>query len=284
MEALDEREPHVLGHALRECVERLEDVERGVARVDLARDVHLDSRARRRSLEAQPEVRVEGVGRRVEDLDGLAASGRALDADRRHLPERDLEAVLVRERRLDHLPLHLAVERDRDLRPRVVLADVDQGVLVGELPERDAQPPAVCVIGRLDDRLEGRRSEVVLDIAARLAEPVADLDLREAPELRDLARLHRVSLDGVAVTEDPDRGHLAGVEAVAHVHCTGEEPRVGDPVALRPAFDLEDAGRERPVAVTRARGQQLRDPFLHLFHAGAGERRAEEDGMQLAGA
>ena len=141
--------------------------------------------------------------------------GRPLDADRRRLAERDLEAVLVRERRLDHLPLHLAVERDRDLRPRVVLADVDQRVLLGELPERDAQPLAVRGIDGLDDRLERRRSEVVVDVAARLAEPVADLDLREAPELRDLARVHGVPLYGVAVREDADRGHLAGVEAVA---------------------------------------------------------------------
>ncbi len=185
---------------------------------------------------------------------------RPLDADRRRLAERDLEAVLVRERRLDHLPLHLAVERDRDLRPRVVLADVDQRVLLGELPERDAQALAVRGVDRLDDRLERRRSEVMVDVAARLAEPVADLDLREAPELRDLARVHRVPLYGVAVREDADRGHLAGVEAVADASrlprraaCT----RSGGP---RVALDLEDAGRERSVAVPGLRRQELRDP------------------------
>ena len=204
--------------------------------------------------------------------------------DDRRLAELCPDPVLVGERRLDHLPLHLAVERHRDLTSRVVLADVDQRVLLGELRERDPQPLPVGGIGRRDDRLEGRRREVVLDVRTRLAEPVADLDLRQPPELRDLARVHLVALHGVAVREDTNRGDLAGIEPVAHFHGSGEHTGVGDPVASRAALDLEDAGRERAVAVARACGQQPRERVHHVLHSGTGERRAEEDGMELADA
>src|SRR5579884_1760164 len=87
---------------------------------------------------------------------------------------------------------------------------------------------------------------MVLDTAAGLAEPVADLDLPEPPELRDLPRLRRIPLHGVPVREDAQRGHLAGIEAVAHVDTPGEDPRVRDPVAVRIALDLEYARGERP--------------------------------------
>ena len=124
---------------------------------------------------------MERVRRRVEDLDRLTATRRPLDADRRRLVERDRDAVVVGERRLDHLPLNLAVQRDGDLfrfgagkagtsapcRLRrayagVVLADVDQRVLLRQLPERDAQPLRLGRIDRLHHRLERRRREVVL--------------------------------------------------------------------------------------------------------------------------
>ena len=60
---------------------------------------------------------------------------RALDADRRRLAEVGGDAVVALERRLDDLLLDLAVERDGDLVPVVVLADVDERVLLGELGE-----------------------------------------------------------------------------------------------------------------------------------------------------
>ena len=77
----------------------------------------------------------------------------------------DVDAEVVAQRRLDDLLLDLAVERDRDLLPRVVLPDVDQRVLLGELRERDAQPRP-CRRGRGDDdRLQRRRGELVLRAA-----------------------------------------------------------------------------------------------------------------------
>ena len=247
---------------------------------------------------------MERIRRRVEDLDCLTATRRALDADRRRLVERDRDAVVVGERRLDHLPLNLAVQRDGDLRPffrfgagkagtsapcrlrrayaGVVLADVDQRVLLRQLPERDAQPLRLGRIDRLHHRLERRRREVVLGAAVRFAEPVPDLDLPEAPELRDLARVNCVPLHCVSVGKDAERRHPAGVEAVADSKSPGEEPRVGDPIPVRTALDLEDARRERCAAVTRVRREQLGDSPHQVLGAGAGERRAEEDGIELA--
>ena len=99
---------------------------------------------------------------------------------------------------------------------------------------------------------------MVLGAAVRLAEPVPDLDLSEAPELRDLARVNRVPLHGVSVGKDAERRNPACVEAVADSKSPGEEPRVGDPISVRAALDLEDARRERCVAVTRVRGEQAR--------------------------
>ena len=53
-----------------------------------------------------------------------------------------VEAEVVRERLLDDLLLHLAVERDEELVPDIVLAEVDQRVLLGELmrARRAARP------------------------------------------------------------------------------------------------------------------------------------------------
>ena len=149
--------------------------------------------------------------------------------------------------------------------------------------ERDTQPLPVLGIDGFHHDFERRRREVVLDAAPRLAEPVADANPAEAPELRDLARLHRLPLHGVSAGEDAERGHPACVEAVPNLEAPGEEPRVGDAVSLRAALDLEDPRRERPVAVAGSRRKQLGDTAHHVFGAGAGERRAEEDGMELAG-
>ena len=84
-------------------------------------------------------------------LERRAAPGRALDADRRRLAERDGDAELLGERRLDDLLLDLAVERDAPARRCVVVPDADQRVLLGELVERDVQRAPV---GR---RRAGRR-------------------------------------------------------------------------------------------------------------------------------
>ena len=140
---------------------------------------------------AQPDRGEERIGRLAEQLDRLARADRPLDADRRRLAEADVDAVVARQRRLDDLLLHLAVERDGELLPAVVLAHVDQRVLLGELGERDAE--RALVRGRAGTTTVSSvgGAKWCSTLVARRADRVADPDLREAPELPDLARGHR---------------------------------------------------------------------------------------------
>ena len=134
---------------------------------------------------------------------------RPLDADRRRLAERDVEAEVARQRRLDDLLLDLAVERDRELLADVVLPDVDQRVLLGELGERDAEPRSVVGISpatTTDSSVGG--GNWCARSGPGLADPVADLDLVETPELRDRARGDRRTLHGRPALEDRDRRDL----------------------------------------------------------------------------
>ena len=126
---------------------------------------------------------------RLKDFDGGARAHRALDADRRRFAEADVEAEVVRQRRLDHLLLDLAVERDRQLLADVVLSDVDQWVLLGQLIQRDPKRAAVDGVARNDNRLQRRRREVMaLEMSLRRgADHVADPDVAQSPELADLA-------------------------------------------------------------------------------------------------
>ena len=105
----------------------------------------LDAGSGRRGTDAEADRRGERIRFRVQHLDGLADAHGPLNADRRRLVERDGDAVLARERGLDHFLLHLAVQRDRDLVGVVGLPDVDQRVLLGELPERNTE--MLCVVG-----------------------------------------------------------------------------------------------------------------------------------------
>src|SRR5207248_8591085 len=122
----------------------------------------LDPRSGRRGVDAQADRGEKRVRLGMEDLERHAGARGPLDVDRRRLPEADLEAEVVRERRLDDLLLHLAVERDRELLTTVVLADVDQWVLLRELRERDPQPCTILAPLRHDDGLQRRRGELTL--------------------------------------------------------------------------------------------------------------------------
>src|SRR5204862_2014114 len=118
------------------------------------------------------------------DLDGLTCADRPLDADRGRLTERDVDPEVIVERGLDDFLLDLAVERHGDLPAGVVLSDVDERVLLGKLRERYAEPRTVFGRLRDDDRLQRRRGKLKeCSICSRPADPVADLDLVETPEL-----------------------------------------------------------------------------------------------------
>ena len=193
-------------------------------------------------------------------------------------PEDDFEAVLLGERRGDHLLLHLAVERHRQL---LVLAQVDQRVLLGELGERDAQRVAVVRLRGEDDGLERRRREVMCARAVPgrgRAHRVADPHGVEALQAPDPAGLDRVAPHGGAAVEHVDGRDLALREPVAHADRPGAHPHVGELLARRAALDLEHrAGRGRGGVSLRCR-EQRRDPGHQLRHAlararGAGEHR-----------
>ena len=180
----------------------------------------------------------------------------------------------------DDLLLDLAEQRDGDLLADVVLPDVDQRILLGELGQRRAQRAAVVRIARHDDRLQGRRGELVpFRLPARRADRVADLDLGQAPQLPDLPGRHRPAPGVRAVGEDADRGHLLCVARAGRVpgaHGAGEHADVGDLLARRAALDLEHPARSRAFGVPAGPRQQFGDPAHQRVHPRPGQRRPEE--------
>ena len=119
----------------------------------------------------------------------------------------DVDAEVVGQRRLDDLLLHLAVERHGDLLPDVVLPQVDQRVLLGELGERGVQRALVGRAGRARRRspASAGRSGAPPASACGPSDRVADPDVAEPPELADLPGRDRRALDGRAAVEDADR-------------------------------------------------------------------------------
>ena len=158
---------------------------------------------------------------------------------------------------LDDLLLHLAVERDEHLLPDVVLPEVDQRVLLGELGQGAVQRARSAAVSRHDDRLQRRRREVVVLRAGSRgsADRVADPDLAEPPELADLAGGDRSRRDGRAAVEDADRRDLRlAVAAESHADrasaaCPENMPDIGDLLSGRAALDLEHGARDGTVGV-----------------------------------
>ena len=192
-------------------------------------------------------------------------------ADRRGAAEVGPQPVLGGQGGLDHLLLHLAVERDVDFLADVILADVDERVLLGELGQRGVQPHLVARVAGHDGGLQRRRREVRLaraagpDANAVGADHVADMDARQAGEPGDLAGGHRVAAYRGAVGEDADRGHLAVTAApeghpVTDRDAAGEHAGIGDLVAAGPAVNLENPAGDRPAVVAARRGQQAGEP------------------------
>ena len=223
-------------------------------------------------LDAEPDRGQERVGRLVQPLHGRAAAERPLDADRGRLAEADRQAEVGGQGRPDDLLLDLTVERDVHLLAEVVLAQVDQRVLLGQLGEGRVQGAPVGGTAGDDHRLQGRRVEVAPGAGGPGdADLVADPDLAEAPELADLPGGDGRAPDGRrAVLEHADRGDLALAVAaqpqpVPHPDGAREQADVGDLLPGRAALDLEHGARDRAGGVALGRGQQLAD-------AGGGRR------------
>src|SRR5439155_6394513 len=173
----------------------------------------------------------------------------ALDADRCRLAELDFEAEVARQRRLDDFFLHLAIQRDEQLLTNVVLPHVDQRVLLGQLGEGNAERPSVGRTPRHDHRLERRRREVVFaSRRAPLADRVADLNIGQAVELRDLPGRYTGTLNRGALVEDADRRDLgfvlaAELDAVPYSKNAREHAHIGDLLAGGTAFHFEHSAR-----------------------------------------
>src|SRR5215210_1276168 len=241
---------------------RLVDMSRYRPHLDIQAESH--PRVWRGRLDAQPDGGEERSGRRTclgEQLDGRTDADGPFDADHCRFTELDVDVVVVRQRRPDDLFLHLTVERDENFLPTVVLAHVDQRVLLGELGERAVQRAFLGGMAGDDDRFQRRRGEIVASRGRfRLAYRVTDPDLAETPELPDLPCGDGRPLDGRAALEDADRGDLpllipAELQPISHSYGSREHTNVRDPLPGRTAFDLEDRARNGAIDITLGRGQ-----------------------------
>src|SRR5215218_3539197 len=143
-------------------LDRLVDMSRYRPHLDIQPEPH--PRAEHGRLDAQPDSGEERSSWRTclgEQLDGGTDTDGPLDANRRRFTELDLEVVIVRQRRSDDLFLHLTVERDVQFLAYVVLSQVDQRVLLGELGERDVQRALISGSAGNDNRFKSRRGEMV---------------------------------------------------------------------------------------------------------------------------
>src|SRR5919198_1086342 len=119
----------------------------------------------------------------------------------------------------------------------VVLPEVDERVLLGELGERHVERALVGAVAGDHYRLERRRGEIVIvGGRPRRADGVADLDVAEPPELADLARGDRGTLHRRAMVEHADRGDLplavpTQVQPVSRSQGPREHADVGDLLA-----------------------------------------------------
>src|SRR5215203_4069183 len=267
-------------------LDRLVDMSRYRPHLDIQPEPH--PRAEHGRLDAQPDSGEERSSRRTclgEQLDGGTDTDGPLDANLRRFTELDLEVVIVRQRRSDDLFLHLTVERDVQFLAYVVLSQVDQRVLLGELGERDVQRALVGGATGSDDRFQGWRGEMVaLRGRPRFADRVPDPNFPETPEPADSSRGDRRSLDGRATLEYAYSGDLpllVPVESqkIPHPYRPREHTDVRDLLSCRSSFDLEDHARDRAIDIASGRWQQLRDAEDQLIHARARDRRAEEHRM-----
>src|SRR5215211_6855850 len=239
-------------------LDRLVDMSRYRPHLDIQPEPH--PRAEHGRLDAQPDSGEERSSRRTclgEQLDGGTDADGPLDANRRRFTELDLEVVIVRQRRSDDLFLHLTVERDVQFLAYVVLSQVDQRVLLGELGERDVQRALVGGATGSDDRFQGWRGEMVaLRGRPRFADRVPDPNFPETPEPADSSRGDRRALDGRATLEYAYSGDLPLLVPV-------ESQKIPHPYRTREHTDVRDllpAGARSTLKTTPETGPSTSPP------------------------
>ena len=119
---------------------------------------------------------------------------------------------------------------------------------------------------------------------APLADRVADLNIGQAVELRDLPGRYTGTLNRGALVEDADRRDLgfvlaAELDAVPYSKNAREHAHIGDLLAGGTAFHFEHSARNGPIRIAVRRGKQLCDAAAQIIDAGARDRRSEEHGM-----
>ena len=150
----------------------------------------------------------------------------------------------------------------------VVLADIDERILLGELAQRRAERPSLVLAQRQDHGLQRRTREAGGDLLARRwdADGIADADRTEPTNGRHLARQEQVAPGCAGRGEHLDSGRLRVLAAAdAHTLPRAERPReqahVGDPLAGGGSLDLEHAAGDLGVRIARGGRQQLVDAF-----------------------
>ena len=151
----------------------------------------------------------------------------------------------ARERLLDDLLLHLAVQRHERLVALAVLAQADHRILLGELHERRVHRCRLTDVVRDHRDLEHRRREDLRRPAGRRTDGVAGAYRAKAGELGDLTRAHHRPIDCGTVLEhlQPSDRRVAAVlevEPFSDPHRAVEHPHVCDLLARRGALHLED--------------------------------------------
>ncbi len=213
-----------------------------------------------------------------------ARAARPLDVQHARVGELDLDAVLLGQRRAEHLLLHLAVQRHGG--PALVVEPGgDQRVLVGQVGECHPQRRPQRGVDRLDRRLEGRRGEVVLLGPQRLAEPVTHPHGVEPVQSADPAGSDLVGPHPPTALEHLQAADLADsavreVEPLPRPDRATEHPDVGDLLPRRTPLHLEHATGRLARRVGRGGGQQARDAGHQLRDTGSRDGRAREDRMQ----
>ena len=241
----------------------------------------------RSRLDAEADRGEVPVALLPEQGDGAADPGGALDAQGGGGAEVHGDVVLEGERLLQHLLLHLAVERDVEVLAGLVDAQPDQRVLLGDLGERVVQRTLLRGVARHDRRLQGGRREVGRRRRALGAEPVPDPHVAQARQPGDLPVDHHLAGGRPARLEDldpRDRGVAVRTEMdpVPDPDGTRAQPHVGHPVPTGPALDLEHESRGRPVVVAPRGGQQGPHRGHQLGDPGAGPGGAEQHGVETA--
>ena len=212
-----------------------------------------------------------------------------LDAHDGRLAEVRGDPVVAFERRLDDLLLDLPVQRHRDLVPMVVLADVDERVLLGELGEGRAEAAGLVGPDRVHDGLERRPREPgrLLLTGWRRPDRVADPHRAEPADRRHLTRRERVPPRRSGGREHLDRRRLrlvaaADAHALPRPQRSGEQADVRDALARGGSLDLEHAARDIRFGIPLRAGEQLNDAGEKGVDPLAHRRRSEVHGMHPA--